>query len=214
MTRQRRIYNPLIIGLTGGIAAGKSLVAAEFVRLGAYLIDADVISREVVLKGSHAYQEIVDEFGSGVLLADGALDRKALGRIIFADPVRRAALNAITHPRIRARIIELIDERRRAADKPFILIDAALLIENKLYKLVDKIVVVDAPQMTLIERMKARDGVTEAEAEGRLAAQMPVNEKRSFADYVIDNSRTAEETREAVDKVYAELKAGAGFGDE
>lgn len=211
MTLPLKRYNPLVIGLTGGVAAGKSLVAAEFVRLGAYLIDADVVAREVVVKGSPAYQEIVHEFGTGVLLADGAVDRKTLGRIIFADPERRSALNRITHPRIRSRISELTDEYRRAADRPFILIDAALLIENGLYKTLDKVIVVDAPQIMLIERMSRRDGLTEAEATARLAAQMPLDEKRQYADYVIDNGGTKEETLEAVDRVYAELKAAAGI---
>lgn len=211
MTLPCKRYIPLIIGITGGVAAGKTLVAAEFVRLGAYLIDADVVAREVVSIDTPAYREIIAEFGSGVLLADGAIDRKTLGRIIFTEAVRRAALNRITHPRIRSRITELSDEYRRAGDRPFIVIDAALLIENGLYKLLDKVIVVDAPAATLIERMSSRDGLSEAEAKARLAAQMPLAEKRQYADYVIYNGGTREETLEAVARIYAELKEAAGI---
>ncbi|MBI5886183.1 MAG: dephospho-CoA kinase [Deltaproteobacteria bacterium] len=198
---------PVLIGLTGGVAAGKSLVAAEFVRLGAYLIDADVVAREVVAKGSLIFREIVAEFGPGFLLADGSIDRKALADLIFSDANRRAALNRITHPAIRGRINELIDEYCRVADRPFIVIDAALLVEGGLYKALDRVIVVDAPEETLIERMKLRDGLTEEQARARLAAQMPLDEKRSYADYVIDNAGSREATLEAAARVWAELKA-------
>lgn len=201
---------PVLIGLTGGVAAGKSLVAAEFVRLGAYLIDADVVAREVAAKGSPVFREIVAEFGSGFLLADGSIDRKALGNLIFSDANRRAALNRITHPAIRGRINELIEEYRRAVDRPFIVIDAALLIEGGLYKALDRVIVVDAPAETLIERMKLRDGLTEEQAKARLAAQMPLDEKRRCADYVIDNGGSREAALEAAARVWAQLKAQAG----
>jgi len=200
------VNKPVLIGLTGGVAAGKSLVASELVRLGAYLIDADVVAREVVAKGGPVYCEIAAEFGPSVLLADGSIDRKALGSLIFSDPARRAALNRITHPAIRGRINELIDEYRCAADRPFIVIDAALLIEGGLYKALDKVIVVDAPEQTLIERMRLRDGLTEEQAKARLAAQMPLDEKRRCADYLIDNSGPRQTALEAAARVYAELK--------
>lgn len=197
----------LLVGLTGPVAAGKSLVAAEFVRLGAYLIDADVVAREVVAKDTPAYREIAVEFGPGILASDGSINRKTLGKVIFGDPAARAVLNGITHPRIRARITELIGDCRRQGDRPLIVVDAALLIENELCKAMDKVIVVSAGEPTLIRRIFARDGLNEADAKARLAAQMPLEEKKRYADYVVDNNGPIERTLEAVQRIYAELTA-------
>ncbi|MBI5561902.1 MAG: dephospho-CoA kinase [Deltaproteobacteria bacterium] len=203
----------LLAGLTGGAASGKSLVHAEFERLGAHVIDADAAAREIVVPGSPALAEITARFGPGILNADGTLDRRGLGRIVFSDPGARAALNAITHPRIRARINERMEELKKLPESRIIIIvDAALLIENGLAGAMDMVIVVDAAEETLVERIMKRDGLTRPEAKSRIAAQMPLAEKRAKADYVIDNNGTPEEAIEQTARIYARLVSGAGSG--
>lgn len=194
----------MIVGLTGGLATGKSLVAGELKRLGAHIIDADLIAREVVEPGCPAYNDIVKEFGPGVVRPDGKLDRKALGNIVFTDPAALDRLNNITHPRIRERIREEA-ERHEAEGDALIVLDVALLIEMGVKYQVKKIIVVAAEKEQQIERAMKRDGLSREEAERRLSCQMDIKEKLEYADYVIDNSTTREAALSQTRALFEEL---------
>jgi len=197
----------LLVGLTGGIASGKSLVSAFFQELGAHVIDADRLAREVVEPGQPAHREIVEAFGREILQSDGCLDRKKLGAEVFADPEKRHRLEAITHPRIRA----LRQARLQAlADQGFdgiVVQDAALLIEVGAADTVDRLVVVYVDEATHIERLMTRDGLSEAEARQRIRSQMPLEEKARVAHYVVDNRGSPGETRQQVEAIYRALLA-------
>ncbi len=195
----------LLVGLTGAIATGKSTVSAMFAHLGAKVVDADLLAREVVMPGQPAFAEIVEEFGPAVLAADGQLDRKRLGAIVFADPERRKRLEAITHPAIHARQQRILSVYEEEAFEGIVLWDAALLVEAGGYKKMDRLVVVFADPATELRRLMARDGMSEEEARGRIATQMPVADKAKLADYVIDNSGSRAETERQVREAYAEL---------
>ena len=195
----------LLVGLTGGIATGKSTVSEAFRRLGCVIIDADVLAREVVEPGEPAYPEIVAEFGRDVLQPDGALDRKKLGALVFADADKRRRLEAITHPRIRERFLRRVQE---LADRDFggiAIFDAAVMIESGNYKTMDRLVVVVADPASQAARLRARDGTDEAEGRRRIASQMPLGEKAKLADYVIDNSGDREATLAEVVWVHQSL---------
>jgi dephospho-CoA kinase len=175
-----------LFGLTGNIGAGKSTVARLLVRHGVPVIDADQVAREVVQPGQPALSEIAARFGPGVLQADGALDRKALGALVFADADERKALNAIVHPRIAqaaaGRIAALADAGHAAA-----VYEAALIVENGLDRGLDGLIVVTAPEELQLARLRLRDGLTDAEARARLASQLPAAEKVKRATFVIEN---------------------------
>jgi dephospho-CoA kinase len=194
-------------GLTGSIAVGKSFVSSVLEGLGCHVLDADRTAREVVLPGSVGLRAIVDAFGVGVLQPDGTLDRAKLGAIVFSDETKRAHLNSILHPLI----IEAQDGwlRHREAQDPrgVGIVDAALMIETGSYKRFDKLIVVWCRPELQLERLMKRDGLTTAEALRRIAAQMPQDEKKSFADYLIDTSDGFAETREQAGAVYEHLKA-------
>ncbi len=197
----------LLVGLTGSIATGKSTVSRMFAHLGARVIDADLLSREVAAPGQAAYARIVEEFGPQVVQQDGALDRKALGAIVFADPARRKRLEEITHPAIGARqqrILSVLDEE---AFEGVVLWDAALLFESGGVAKMDRVVVVFADPETEGRRLMERDGLREADARARIASQMPIAEKAKLADHVIDNSGTREETERQVRAVHGALLA-------
>jgi len=197
----------LLVGLTGSIATGKSTVSRMFAHLGARVIDADLLSREVAMPGQAAYARIVEEFGPQVVQEDGALDRKALGAIVFADPTRRKRLEEITHPAIGARqqrILSVLDEE---AFEGVVLWDAALLFESGGVAKMDRVVVVFADPETEVRRLMERDGLHEADARARIASQMPIAEKAKLADHVIDNSGTREETERQVRAVHRALLA-------
>ncbi|HBG47054.1 MAG TPA: dephospho-CoA kinase [Deltaproteobacteria bacterium] len=194
----------MIVGLTGGIATGKSLVSGEMERLGARVIDADVIAREIVEPGKPAYDEIVEEFGEGILGPSRSLDRKALGDIVFRDREALGKLNRITHPRIRQRIRE---EIAKAREDEIVVVDIALLIETGFIDEVDKVIVVAAVEERQIERMLKRNGLTRQQALQRLSCQLPVKEKLEYADYVIENNGTIEDAMERTREVWRELKA-------
>ncbi len=178
----------LLVGLTGGIATGKSTVANLLRDLGAEIIDADVLAREVVEPGEPALDEIVAEFGRGVLEPTGRLDRKALGAIMFADPERRRKLEAITHPRIREGFQRRLDALAARDFRGLVFFDAAVMIESGNYRNMDRLVVVVADEPTQIARLMARDGIGREEALRKIASQMPLADKAKLADYVIDNS--------------------------
>jgi len=197
----------LLVGLTGGIATGKSTVSAMFAHLGARVIDADLLAREVVAPGQRAHGEIVREFGPEVLQADGHLDRKRLGAIVFADPVKRKRLEEITHPAIRARQQRILSVLEEEAFADIVIWDAALLIETGGAKGMDRVVVVIADPAVEHERLMARDGFPEAEARQRIASQMPLAEKAKVADHVIDNSGSRADTERRVREVYRALLA-------
>jgi dephospho-CoA kinase len=189
-----------VLGLTGGIGSGKSMVASMFAQLGADVIDADRLAREVVEPGQPALKEIATAFGTDILLPDGRLDRGKLARIIFADPVARGTLNAITHPRIRERMDAEISARRSRAG--VLVVDIPLLYENDRSRAVETVIVVWVDPKTQLRRLQERDGLSVEEARQRIAAQMPLDEKRARADVVIDNSGSREKTRRQVEAVY------------
>ena len=193
----------MIVGLTGGIATGKSLVSAELKRLGATVIDADVIAREIVEPGKPAYNEIVESFGERVLNPDRTLNRKALGDIVFCDREELGKLNRITHPRIRQRIRE---ELARAGEDELVVVDIALLIEMGFRDEVDSVIVVWADEERQIERMLRRNNLTREEARQRLSCQIPVKEKLGYADYVIENNGDIESAVARASEVFMALK--------
>jgi len=193
-----------IIGLTGGIASGKSTVSDMLQELGLPVIDADQVAREIVEPGQRAFNEIVREFGPAVVGPDGQLNRKVLGDMVFSNPDLRLKLNSITHPRL----WEVFDYRmgQLPEDTKIVVWDVPLLLETGMDKKVDEVwlVWVDVPRQ--IERLMNRDNLTEEEARQRLQAQMPIEEKMKRADRLIDNRGTVENTREVVTRFYNEVK--------
>jgi dephospho-CoA kinase len=192
------------IGLTGGIACGKSTVASLLVERGSYLIDADRIAREVVEPGSTGLDRIVERFGQAVLKEDGSLNRKKLGEIIFNDTIARRDLESILHPQIRA----LMQERMAAAEREdpnrLVVVDVPLLYESKLQSMFEAVMVVYVPVWVQRERLIRRDGLTAEQADVRIQSQMSIEEKRDLANYVIDNSGTIESTKEQLDQFWRE----------
>lgn len=196
----------LKVGLTGGIASGKTTVAVMFRELGAHLIDSDTITHELLEPGQDVYDAIVREFGAGVVLSHGRIDRRALGSIVFEDPARRAALNQLMHPAIAARQEAFLAEVGREDPDGVAIVDAALMIETGSYRRYDRIVVVSCPPEVQRDRLKAR-GLSDREIDARIRAQMPLDKKVRFADYVIDNSDDIGRTRSQVRQVWAELRS-------
>lgn len=199
----------ITVGLTGGIACGKSTVAAFFSELGVPVVDADRIAREVVAVGTEGLSEVVRAFGREVLAADGSLDRKKLGERVFSDPAARAKLEAITHPRIAARSAERMAELA-ASGAPYVLYEAALLVENGIHRALPALVVVTAPEDVQLSRLMQRDGLDEVAARARIAAQLPLSEKVSVADYVIDNGGSLDATLRRTREVHEALLACFG----
>jgi dephospho-CoA kinase len=197
----------LLVGLTGGIASGKSTVCAMFRALGCAIIDADVLAREVVEPGEPALAEIAHQFGPGVLAPDGRVDRKALGAIVFAHPDRRRQLEAIMHPPIRERFARRLVELAEQGFRGIVLFDAPVMIESGNYRGMDAIVVVFVDEDTQLRRLMARDGIGHDEALQRLRSQMPLAEKAKLADYVIDNSGDRAATEARVREVHTALAA-------
>ena len=196
----------LRVGLTGSIGVGKSFVAGVLAALGCHVLDADITAREVVAPESDALKKVVAEFGAAVLQPDGALDRTKLGNLVFSDPERRAKLNSILHPYIIARQDELMREWEEVSPNGIAVIDAALMIESGGYKRFDKLIVVHCRPDIQIQRLMSRNNLTREEAEKRISAQMSQDEKKKFADYVIDTSDGFDDTRRQTEKVYAALK--------
>ncbi|HSY21217.1 MAG TPA: dephospho-CoA kinase [Polyangiaceae bacterium] len=198
-----------LFGLTGGIASGKSTAAARFRFRGVPVVDADELAREVVAPGTEGARAVAAAFGARFFDASGALDRKALGRLVFSDPEARRRLNAITHPRIG----ELVRERAQAlgaAGEPLACYEAALIVENGTQDLFRPLVVVACPTETQVSRIRARDGISESEALARVLAQKPLAEKVAVADYVVDTAGTREATGARVDEVLGAICAGIG----
>ncbi|HMH75002.1 MAG TPA: dephospho-CoA kinase, partial [Candidatus Udaeobacter sp.] len=184
----------LLVGLTGGIATGKSTVTGLLASPSVRVVDADTLAREVVEPGTSAHALIVAEFGKDVLEPDGRLDRARMAEIVFADAAKRKRLEAITHPAIRGRFERLMADLERQGFHGILIWDAALLVESGGHNKMDKVVVVTTDPATQLHRLMARDSSTEEAARARTASQMPLAVKARVADYVIDNAGTREET--------------------
>ena len=195
----------LLIGLTGGIATGKSLVSQILKELGAYIIDADKIARQVVEPEKPAWLEIVKFFGRDIINEDKTINRKRLGEIIFNDPVKKRKLEEIVHPKVIEEENRLVKEYGRKNPNGIVIIDAALLIEAGSHKRVDKLIVVYADKETQFKRLSERDRLSRADAEKRTASQLPLDKKVKMADFVIDNSKGIEETRRQTIDIFNKL---------
>lgn len=192
------------IGLTGGIACGKSTVAAMLVRRGALLVDADRIAREVVEPGAPVLIQVIDRFGADLLLEDGSLDRKKLGERVFGNPGALKDLEALLHPPIRTTMRERMQAYETQHPDKLVVVDVPLLYESNLQAMYNQVMVVYVPRSVQMERLMKRDGLTEEQANKRLNSQMPIETKKELADIVIDNSGTMEETEQQIDKFWSE----------
>ncbi len=197
----------VVVGLTGSIGTGKSAVASMFRELGAYVIDFDDLSRDAVLPDTAAWKKIVETFGEEVLNKDRTINRDALGRTVFNDNNLRRRLESIIFPVIFKLDVQRTKDIASRDPSAIIIKDIPLLIENGMQKYVDCVIVVSVSREVQISRLMERDGMSRDEAEHRISLQMPVEEKIKFADYVIDNGSSLEETRRQVENVYAELKS-------
>ncbi len=195
-----------MFGLTGGLASGKSTVARMIRARGIPVIDADLLAREVVEKGSEGLAAVVAAFGEGVLSPDGAMDRAKVAELVFGDPARRRTLNGIVHPRIAALSAQRVGELD-AAGHALGCYEAALLVENRLVEMFRPLVVVASPEDVQVARAMARDSATEEQARARLAAQLPLAEKVAVADFVIDTTGPLPATEAQVDAVLAAIRA-------
>ncbi len=196
----------LTVGLTGGIATGKSYVLAVLRELGCEVSDADTLAHQAVEPGKPAYQDIVNAFGPGVLNEDGTINRAALGGLVFADTAKRERLNAIVHPRVYEAQAEWLAAVAARDPNAIAVLDAALIIETGSYKRFDKVVVVWCEPELQLERLMARNNLPREQAEARIAAQMPSEEKLKYADFAINTSLGFEDTRRQVEELYAKLK--------
>ncbi|HEX5769350.1 MAG TPA: dephospho-CoA kinase [Nocardioidaceae bacterium] len=192
------------VGLTGGVASGKSTVSAMLRDLGAVVVDADLLAREVVAPGTEGLAEIVAAFGDKVLTPEGELDRPAMGAIVFGDEEARRRLEAIIHPRVRQRSAEL---EAAAGPDAVVVHDIPLLAETGQAGTFGAVVVVDVPVETQVERMVRLRGMTEAEAKARISAQATREQRLAVATHVIDNTGTVEDLRDRVAEVFGELAA-------
>ena len=198
----------IIAGLTGGIASGKSTVAAMLATAGARIVDADRIARQVVQKNQPAYHDIVRRFGASILDPEGQIDREALGTIVFNDKNAKQALNEIVHPRVHEVMQQHIHALARTHPEDPVILDVPLLIESGWHKFLPVVILVYVPESIQKMRLMARDGLTETDAMARIRAQMPIDAKRAYADYIIDNTGTRETTQRQVRRVYKQIAAG------
>jgi dephospho-CoA kinase len=198
----------LVVGLTGGICSGKSTVAAMFERLGAIIIDADRVAHELQVPGQPLFQAIVSAFGRQIVGEDGRIDRRRLGAIVFSDPKARAGLEEILHPAIVEECGRRI-QQARASGAAVCLLDAALLIESGRHARFDRMVLVEASEAVQLERLMARMGLSREEAMQRIRSQMPLEEKRRHAKFVIENGGSLKETERQVRAVWKHLSAEA-----
>ncbi len=195
----------LIVGLTGNIGSGKSSVARLFKEMGAKVIDTDQVARDVVAPGTPGLQQIIEHFGAGILNADGSLDRLKTAQIVFNDSEALKQLNSIVHPAIRAKLLKAIADYKNNPDAPpLMIIEAPLLIETQLYKLVDQVWLVTVNSQTQIQRVIKRDEATAEQVSSRLAAQMPQEDKIPYAHKIIDNSGTHESTLQQVRQIWSD----------
>jgi dephospho-CoA kinase len=203
----------LKVGLTGGIATGKTYVLSVLGELGCEALDADLTAREVVQPGRPAFDEIVAHFGREILGPDDALDRTKLGAIVFADAGKRETLNSIVHPKVYEAQAQWLAEIERRNPDAIAIIDAALLIETGSYRRFDRLIVVYCEPQTQLERLMARNHLSREEAMARIASQMPSAEKLKYADYSVDTSLGFDDTRRQVEAVFKQLKVVAASPD-
>jgi dephospho-CoA kinase len=195
-----------IIGLTGGIATGKSTVSAIFENAGAVVIDADRIARKVVKKGLPAYRKIVRHFGENVLLPDGEINRSLLGDIIFNDPQKKNLLNSIVHPHVREEQNRQLKRIQKNNPNTIVILDIPLLIESQMVQDLSEVIVVYAPEHIQVKRLIKRDHISQADALARIRSQMPIEEKKNKATIVIDNSGAMESTRKQALEIFKKIK--------
>jgi len=195
----------LHVGLTGNIASGKSVVSVKFAELGAHIIDADHIVRELLSCGTKIQKKIVESFGEEILSSDGSIDRKALGGIVFNDSAKRLLLNRLTHPEIGAEIKRRIDALEQISAGGIVIVEAALMVETGSTGNYHRLIVVTCDSSLQITRLMNRDDLTFEEAKARIDSQMPVKEKLKLADHIIDTSGTLKQTHEQVAAVYRDL---------
>ncbi|MCF8031990.1 MAG: dephospho-CoA kinase [Desulfarculaceae bacterium] len=207
LSKVRGMPHGVVVGLTGSIASGKSTVARRLVELGAHLIDFDLIARQVVEPGQPAYQEIVDYFGKQVLDDQGGLDRKKMSAIVFSDLEKRKKLEGFTHPRIYEEFFAQLQAITAKDPQGVVMVDVPLLVELNLMYLFEKNVVVYVTPEVQVERLMARDGISQDEAEQIMANQLGMDQKKGFADMVINNDGTPEQTEEQILALWDELKA-------
>jgi dephospho-CoA kinase len=200
----------LRVGLTGSIGVGKSFVSSVLAELGCRVLDADATARDVVKLNSPALQDLVAEFGPAILKSDGTLNRAAFGAVVFADPAKRASLNSILHPYIIAEQDQQLREWEAVDPNGIAVVDAALMIESGGYKRFDKLIVVHCNDDVQLQRLMVRDNLSREEAMRRITAQMSQEEKKTFADYLIDTTDGFDAARKRTKDVYGELRATAG----
>lgn len=196
----------LKVGLTGGLACGKTFVGQALAGLGCHLIQADEIGHQVLLPTGEAYTDVVREFGSGILNEDGTIDRKRLAAEVFDRPERLAALNRLVHPPVFRRERELIRKFAESDPHGIVVVEAAILIETGTYKEYDRLILVECEERQQIERAVKRDHADRAAVMARLSRQMPLAEKKKFANYLIDTSGSKEDTLRRVREVYDALR--------
>lgn len=199
----------VIAGLTGGIASGKSTVAAVLAEAGARIIDADRIARDIVRRGSAAHQRIVARFGRHILQPDGEIDRGRLGVIVFEDPQKREALEEIVHPGVREETARRLEQLRREEPGAVVILDVPLLFESGMHQGLAEVIVVYVPEAVQLERLMKRDRLPQAAALARIRSQMPLDAKRSLATRLIDNSGTPAQTRRQALEIYRQLSEQA-----
>ena len=199
----------LIVGLTGGVASGKTTVSQVLKEEGAYIIDADQMARKLVRPHTPAWKELVRAFGKGILRKDGSIQRKKLAGIVFTDLRQRKLLNQILHPRIRKEMERRTKEIGRKDPEAVVVVDAPLLVELGEHRKMDKVIVVTSTQTQQIERLKKRDGISREAALKIFSSQMPVEEKAKLADFVIRNEGSFQETSKKTREVFQKLKSGA-----
>ncbi len=197
----------LRVGLTGGLASGKSFVAEQLAKLGCFIVNADKLGHDVLLPGGEAYAPAVAEFGRDILDTGGVINRRRLAAIVFNDPERLTRLNSFVHPAVRERTRALIEEFARREPNGIAVVEAAILIETGAYKSYDRLIVAVCTEEEQLERAMRRDGLTRAEALARLGRQLPLSEKVKYADYVIDTSGTKQRTIEQTRAVYESLRS-------
>jgi dephospho-CoA kinase len=196
----------LRVGLTGGIATGKTTVGKMFVELGCHLIDSDGITHQLFEPGQAVNAAVVQVFGERVLGEDGGINRKVLGEIVFSDPAARSKLNALVHPAVIQRQQEWLKQIEEKDPAGIGIVDAALMIESGNYKNYDKVIVVTCTPAVQKRRLRERSGLSEEQAEARIRSQMPMEEKGKYADYVVDNSSDLAETRRQVRDIHSKLR--------
>ena len=196
----------LKVGLTGGLACGKSFVGEALAGMGCLLIQADELGHEVLAPGGEAYQKVIDEFGREILASDGTIDRRSLAARVFGNPERLKRLNALVHPAVIRREEELAAEFGAIHPDGIAVVEAAILIETGSYKRFDKMILVICTEEQQLERAMRRQGAVETDARARLERQMPAGEKRKFADFVIDTSGEKEDTLRQTRAVYEALR--------